>query len=78
MLLVDQIRRWWPAIERGRPAEIDQLNGEIIRLGQKSGMPTLVNYLRPRQLCDASSAQKRCKIGKMLSGCGFCARIGWV
>ena len=30
-------------IERGRPTEIDQLNGEIIRQGQKIGMPTPVN-----------------------------------
>jgi 2-dehydropantoate 2-reductase len=30
-------------IERGRPTEIDQLNGEIVRLGQKIGMPTPVN-----------------------------------
>jgi 2-dehydropantoate 2-reductase len=30
-------------IERGRPTEIDQLNGEILRLGQKIGMPTPVN-----------------------------------
>ncbi len=30
-------------IERGRPTEIEQLNGEIVRLGQKIGMPTPVN-----------------------------------
>ncbi len=30
-------------IERGRPTEIDQLNGEIVRLGQRIGMPTPVN-----------------------------------
>jgi 2-dehydropantoate 2-reductase len=30
-------------IERGRPTEIDQLNGEIVRLGLRTGMPTPVN-----------------------------------
>jgi 2-dehydropantoate 2-reductase len=30
-------------IERGRPTEIDQLNGEIVRLGQRIGMATPVN-----------------------------------
>lgn len=30
-------------LERGRPTEIDQLNGEILRLGEKAGSPTPVN-----------------------------------
>lgn len=30
-------------IERARPTEIDQLNGEILRLGREIGMPTPVN-----------------------------------
>lgn len=30
-------------IERGRPTEIEQLNGEILRLGRKINMPTPVN-----------------------------------
>ncbi len=30
-------------LERGRPTEIDQLNGEILRLGQQINMPTPVN-----------------------------------
>lgn len=30
-------------IERGRPTEIEQLNGEIVRLGQRIGLPTPVN-----------------------------------
>jgi 2-dehydropantoate 2-reductase len=30
-------------IERGRPTEIDQLNGEIARLGRRIGLPTPVN-----------------------------------
>ena len=33
------------SIRRGRPTEIDYLNGEIVRLGQKTGMKTPVNRL---------------------------------
>jgi len=31
------------ALERGRPPEIDHLNGEIVRRGEALGIPTPVN-----------------------------------
>jgi 2-dehydropantoate 2-reductase len=33
----------WQSIARGRPTEIDYLNGEIVRLGQRVGVPTPLN-----------------------------------
>jgi 2-dehydropantoate 2-reductase len=33
------------SLRRGRPTEIDYLNGEIVRLGQQAGMPTPYNSL---------------------------------
>jgi len=35
--------RMWEDLERRRPTEIEYLNGEIIRLGEKHGVPTPVN-----------------------------------
>jgi 2-dehydropantoate 2-reductase len=40
------------AIERGRPPEIDHLNGEVVRRGARLGIPTPVN----RALCDRVNA----------------------
>ncbi|MEY3211943.1 MAG: hypothetical protein RIT28_2424, partial [Pseudomonadota bacterium] len=31
------------AIERGRPPEVDYINGEIVRFGAQTGVPTPVN-----------------------------------
>ncbi|MGH2343705.1 MAG: ketopantoate reductase family protein, partial [Chloroflexota bacterium] len=33
----------WQSIARGRPTEIDYLNGEIVRLGARMGIPTPYN-----------------------------------
>jgi len=33
----------WEDLERRRPTEIDYLNGEIVRLGEQTGVPTPVN-----------------------------------
>jgi 2-dehydropantoate 2-reductase len=33
----------WQSITRGRPSEIDYLNGEIVRLGGELGVPTPYN-----------------------------------
>src|SRR5919198_5028836 len=33
----------WQSILRGRPSEVDYLNGEIVRLGQRLGIPTPFN-----------------------------------
>jgi 2-dehydropantoate 2-reductase len=33
----------WQSIARGRPSEIDYLNGEIVRLGVRLGVPTPYN-----------------------------------
>jgi 2-dehydropantoate 2-reductase len=33
----------WQSIERGRPSEIDYLNGEIVRMGKQLGVPTPYN-----------------------------------
>jgi len=33
----------WQSIARGRPTEIDYLNGEIVRLGERVGIPTPYN-----------------------------------
>jgi 2-dehydropantoate 2-reductase len=33
----------WQSIARGRPSEIDYLNGEIVRMGQRYGVPTPYN-----------------------------------
>jgi 2-dehydropantoate 2-reductase len=33
----------WQSIVRGRPSEVDYLNGEIVRLGQRLGIPTPFN-----------------------------------
>lgn len=35
----------WQSIKRGQPTEVDYLNGEVVRLGQKVGMPTPLNGL---------------------------------
>ena len=33
----------WEDLQRGRKTEIDELQGEIIRLGEKHGIPTPEN-----------------------------------
>ena len=33
----------WQSIVRGRPSEVDYLNGEIVRLGRRLGLPTPCN-----------------------------------
>jgi hypothetical protein len=33
----------WQSIVRGRPSEVDYLNGEIVRLGRRLGLPTPFN-----------------------------------
>jgi 2-dehydropantoate 2-reductase len=33
----------WQSIARGRPSEVDYLNGEIVRLGRRLGIPTPFN-----------------------------------
>jgi 2-dehydropantoate 2-reductase len=45
-----RIKTDWPlfgstlqSLRRGRPTEIDYLNGEIVRLGEKVGAPTPLN-----------------------------------
>jgi 2-dehydropantoate 2-reductase len=45
-----RIQTQWPitgstlqSLRRGRPTEIDYLNGEIVRLGEKINMPTPLN-----------------------------------
>ena len=45
MVKIDPAARssMWEDLERHRPTEIDHLNGEIIRLGEKHGVPTPVN-----------------------------------
>jgi 2-dehydropantoate 2-reductase len=35
----------WQSVARGRPTEVDYLNGEIVRLGRELGVPTPLNQL---------------------------------
>ena len=45
MLKVDPLARssMWDDLQRGRQTEVDYLNGEILRLGERHGVPTPVN-----------------------------------
>ena len=47
---VDRMKTPWPllgstlqSLRRKRPTEIDYLNGEVVELGKKTGMPTPLN-----------------------------------
>jgi 2-dehydropantoate 2-reductase len=45
MLKVDAHARssMWEDLERHRPTEVDDLNGAVVRLGARCGVPTPVN-----------------------------------
>jgi 2-dehydropantoate 2-reductase len=57
MVKIDPAARssMWQDLERGRPTEVDYLNGEIVRLGEKHGVPTPVN----RAVCELVHAAER-------------------
>jgi 2-dehydropantoate 2-reductase len=59
MVKIDPAARssMWEDLERRRPTEIDHLNGEIVRLGEKHGVPTPVNR-KIRELIQAAEAAK--------------------
>ncbi len=48
----------WEDLERRRSTEIEYLNGEIIRLGEKHGVPTPVNRKIRELVRAAEGAQK--------------------
>jgi len=60
MVKIDPAARssMWEDLERRRPTEIDYLNGEIIRLGERHGVPVPVNR-RIRELVRAAEEAKR-------------------
>ena len=43
----------WQSLARGRPVEVDYLNGEIVLLGRLHGVPTPVNELLQHATHDA-------------------------
>ena len=59
MVKIDPAARssMWEDLERRRLTEIDHLNGEIIRLGERHGVPTPVNR-KIRELIKAAEAAK--------------------
>lgn len=52
MLAIDPKARssMWDDLQHGRKTEIDELQGEIIRLGEKHGIPTPVNSSVAQQI----------------------------
>jgi 2-dehydropantoate 2-reductase len=46
------------SLRRGRPTEIDYLNGEIVRLGQETGSPTPLNALLVRLVHEVERAHQ--------------------
>jgi 2-dehydropantoate 2-reductase len=75
MVKIDPTARssMWQDLDRGRPTEIDQLNGEIVRLGAKHGVPTPVN----RAVCDlVRDAERAGKGSPRLSAPELQAAIG--
>lgn len=48
----------WDDLKRGRPTEIDELQGAVIRLAKQTGIPTPVNE-RVTALMRQAEAEKR-------------------
>jgi 2-dehydropantoate 2-reductase len=47
----------WQSIQRGKPSEIEYLNGEIVRLGRQLGMPTPYNERVVEMVHEAETAR---------------------
>jgi 2-dehydropantoate 2-reductase len=56
----------WQSIARGRPTEIDYLNGEIIRLGQEFGVPTPYNTRAVAFVHEAARARRCCALDDLI------------
>jgi 2-dehydropantoate 2-reductase len=68
MLAVDPLARssMWEDLERGRKTELDWLNGEVVKLGQRHGVATPVNSRLIRLVRDAEQGGRRDYSGREL------------
>jgi 2-dehydropantoate 2-reductase len=55
------------ALERGRPPEIDHLNGEIVRRGAALGVPTPVNAALVERVRAISAGRERSDVSGLLT-----------
>jgi 2-dehydropantoate 2-reductase len=64
----------WQSLARGRTAETDYLNGEIVLLGRLHSIPTPVNDYLQRAVAEAVRARRApgtLPIGELMAGAGF-------
>jgi 2-dehydropantoate 2-reductase len=60
----------WQSLARGRPTEIDYLNGEIVRLGARVGVETPYNTRIVRAVHVAEQTNTRCTVRDLCPSAG--------
>ena len=55
----------WQSVVRGRPTEIEYLNGEVVRLGRELRVPTPLNALVLSLMARVSSTRRHLRVGEI-------------